>query len=147
MKYYEFDLANFPNCSYIFLFGGRSSGKSTSVAKYLKDKYDADKSEFVRVFRNYTAMRSATTWFSLFNDETTDIVFDRQKYLYNGMPFLRPHIFYRLDESQHRGIHLFSEMVCRRHHRIHSYRKNEHGRDTQIFACNPDNARAHVAYC
>lgn len=87
MKYYEFTLDNFPNCSYIFLFGGRSSGKSTSVAKYLKEKYDADKSEFVRVFRNYTAMRSATTWFSLFNDETTDIVFDRQKYLYNGVLF------------------------------------------------------------
>lgn len=85
MKYFEFNIDTYEDASYIFLFGGRSSGKSTSVVKAAFNNYMNNNSfKFVRIFRDMAARSKGDGWFRNINP---DVKFEVGSYKYNSNTF------------------------------------------------------------
>lgn len=63
MKFFDFDIDRYEDASYIFIFGGRSSGKTTAVARMILQNTMDSNRQFVRMFRSRTDQLHGSKWF------------------------------------------------------------------------------------
>ena len=68
MRYQTVDRLAKQKTNYKVLMSGRSTGKSTSMARYLINRYQKDGFKFIRIIRNITYAIDADSYFDRFTE-------------------------------------------------------------------------------
>lgn len=90
MRYQTLDRIRKKNADYNLIMSGRSTGKSTSMVRFLVDEYKNKGRKFLRLFRKKNNLyETADTWFNELNEnglfyEGDEITWDGEHYYING---------------------------------------------------------------